>query len=250
MPKKETNKRSVHAGHRERLKKRFLINQGADFEDHELLEMLLFYVIPRSNTNELAHELLNEFGSLKNVLNADPSIIQRVTGAGSATATFLALLFTIRKKIEMEKYTKSKFKADTLTNVGNYLVDYYQGKANEEVCAMLLDSSMRLIEFATISSGSANSAAIDIRSFVQKAVECRAYNVILAHNHPSDDLSPSAADRQLTLELDAALRTINIDLVEHIIVGSVSYAPTMYMRLTSQSKAYSNNNKYKKFYNN
>ena len=115
----EKNKvQSLHRGHRERMRKRFLAGGGKDLEDHELLELLLYYVIPRSDTNKLAHNLLREFGTLRDVMNADPARIEQVVGAGKATSTFISLLFAVKKRTDTQKYSKTRFVADTLGAVG------------------------------------------------------------------------------------------------------------------------------------
>ncbi len=238
-----------HAGHRDRLKKRFLVNNGKDFSDHELLELLLFYVLPRVNTNEIAHRLIDEFGSLRNLCNADPARIEKVEGAGKATATFISVLSTVRKRIDLERYDMDKFIANSLSKVGNFLVDYYKDKPCEEVCAMFLDSSFKLLEFKSISTGSVNSASVDIKSIVKHAVMLDSTNVIISHNHPYGNTSPSSYDRNLSIQLEAALRTVSIGLVEHIIVSELAYSPTLHARMTSSGRV-AEISKYKYFYDN
>lgn len=238
----------VHRGHRARMRKRFAENGGNDFLDHELLEMLLYHVIPRANTNELAHNLLNEFGTLRDVLNADPARIERVTGAGKATAGYLSLLFAIRKRTDTQKYIKTKFVADSLVKVGNYLVDHFRDRHNEEFCMMLLDGSLTLIEFKTVGVGSVNSTPVDVKALTKHALLSNATHVILAHNHPSGPALPSERDRQLTAQLEAALGAVGISLLDHLIVNDVGFKPTMYLRaLGTETREY--DGLYEKFYN-
>ncbi len=244
-----SSRSSIHNGHRERMKQRFLSTKGEDFTNHELLEMLLYYVLPRVNTNEIAHDLLREFGSLSGVFNADPSLISKVKGSGSSTATFILLLSVIRKRMMLEKFNLKKFTADSISKVGNYFVEYYKDKKNEEVCAMLLDDSFKLKEFVQISTGSVNSAAIDIKSFAKYAFSKDATQVILAHNHPSGIAAPSMDDRDLTARLETILNALDINLVEHLIISDVSYTPTMFIR-TSDPCSIKRNDKYRSFYNN
>ncbi len=238
---------NIHRGHRDRLRKRFLKNNGRDFEDHELLEMLLCYVIPRANTNGIAHSLINEFGSLRDALNADPKKIERVDGAGKATSTFFSLLFAIRKRIDLQKYDSSKFVADSLTKVGNYFIDYFRDLQHEELCVMLLDNSLKLIEIKSFTSGSACGVGIDIREITRYALSENATHVVLAHNHPSGLLIPSAEDRHLTSSVEAAFFAVGITLLEHIIVNNVCYKPTLHMRALTAGNQ-DNFLMYKKFY--
>lgn len=240
---------SVHKGHRQRLRNRLRIGRGEDFSDHELLEMLLFYALPRVNTNELAHKLIDEFGSLRHVLYAEPDSVVRVDGAGEAVSSCLLLVNAIYKRINLEKYDMARFTADTLSKVGNFVVDYYKDKQHEELCAMLLDDSFKLIEFVSISSGSVNNSSIDIKSFARYALIKNATRVILSHNHPSGNTTPSIYDRQVSMQLEAALRTLDIELVEHLIVNEVSYTPTLHMK-TSGETGLLRANVYRNFYNN
>ncbi len=231
---KPDSDKQLHSGHRERLKERFLSTDGRDFTDHELLELLLFFVIPRVNTNELAHKLINEFGSLEGVFEADPLLLSRVSGAGKATSLFFSLHRAISKRIGMNKYDEKKFVADKLSKVGNYFCDYFKGSKSEEFCVMLLDNSLGFINFSSMSIGSVNSSSVDFRRVAKHALSMDASYVILAHNHPSGTLTESSDDRVITIQIEAALRAIGITLFEHIIVNDVAYAPTMHTRVKSQ----------------
>ena len=244
---KNKPKKPLHSGHRERLKERFLLSNGKDFTDHELLELLLFYIIPRVNTNELAHSLINEFGSLQGVFDADPKFLEKVAGAGKNTSLFFALHDVIMNRIGMEDCKEKKFVADKLSKVGNYLCRYYKGSRCEEFCVMLLDNSLTLIDFATMSTGSVNSASVDVRKIARYALEKDASYVILSHNHPSGTVDESSEDRVVTLQIEAALRTLGISLIEHIIVNEVAYAPTMHKRLSSAAPI-KDVNRYREFY--
>ncbi len=222
--------KNIHKGHRERIRNRFISTNGSDFEDHELLEMLLFYVNSRVNTNGIAHNLIEEFGSLRGVCNASPDRLTAVDGVGESTALFFSILFEIRRRIRMEKYSQNKFTASSLSAVGEYLMAHYSGMNHEQFCAMLLDSSFKLIEFKAISNGSVNSSSFDVRSFARYALSKDASFVVLSHNHPSGDCTVSSADMEVSNIADAALSSINIVLLEHIIVGNASFMPTLQLR--------------------
>lgn len=237
----------LHSGHRERLKDRFLLNDGRDFTDHELLELLLFFVIPRVNTNELAHRLINEFGSLAGVFEADPMLLSRVSGAGKTTSLFFSIHKAISKRIGMNKYDEKKFVADKLSKVGNYFYDYFKGSKSEEFCVLLLDNSLGFINFSSMSIGSVNSSTVDVRRLAKHALSMDASYVILTHNHPSGTLTESSDDRVLTIQIEAALKVLGITLFEHIIVNDVAYAPTMHNRIMTQVRT-KDTEKYKIFY--
>ncbi len=244
-----TNTVNLHQGHRKRLRERFIESGGRDLTDHELLELLLFFVIPRLNTNETAHQLIREFGSLRGVCNADRERLERVTGVGSSVSLFFLLLFVIRKRIDMEKYTKKRFEADALSKVGNFFIDYFKGVMREELCVMLLDSSYKMIDCSSFSTGGTSSTGVDITAIARYALQNDARHVIIAHNHPAGSNAPSDNDRQINIDLEKALNAVGICFMEHIIVNELSYSPTMQMRLSS-ANANEMTKQYRYFYNN
>ncbi len=231
------------------MKERFRKNGARGFSSHELLELSLYYVMPRVNTNELAHNLIDKFGSLRNVINADPHLIESLPGCGKETSTFFMLISEIKKRMELEKYEFDTFYANTLSTVGNFLVNYYKDRPREEVCAMLLDNSFKLLEFLPLSSGSTDHADINITEFTRYAIVNDATQVIIAHNHPGGSAAPSAHDRNITLRLFGNLEAAGIDLIEHIIVNDIAFTPTLYMTAI-ESRNPDRAKKYKHFYSN
>ncbi len=229
MPNQQP-KKAIHAGHRDRMRKKFIANSGHGLSDHELLELLLYHSIPRMNTNDISHYLIDELGSLGSVMNADPHRIESVRGAGPATALMLSLIKEINRRVALEKYDMNRFVADSLTKVGNFFMDYYRGREEEELCALFLDNSLRLIELRSVSKGSVNSTCVDVKSITKHAMNINATNVIIAHNHPHGVASPSSYDRQLSLSLDASLKAVEITLIDHMIVSDLGYTPTLHTR--------------------
>ncbi len=245
--------KNIHKGHRERMRNRFYASDASALEDHELLEMFLFYVNSRVNTNDIAHRLIQEFGSLRAIFNAPPERLCAVLGVGESTALFFSLFSELRKRIRMEKYSSKVFKATSLSEVGEYLMTYYTDMDHEQLCAMLMDSSLKLIKFEVISNGGINGTAFDVPSFVKYALNSRAAYVILAHNHPSGNCDLSPEDVDVTARLERALSAVEIALLEHIIVGDVTFVPTMQLRsrglrLTT-SKEFLSPEMLRKFYN-
>ena len=243
--------KGLHAGHRKRMKDS-LLSRNTDFADHQLLEMLLFYSIPRRDTNETAHRLINECGSLKDVLFAPPERLLSVDGVGRDTVAQIAVLREIYKSIRKNKhYVREQF--DALTKVGEFVLSYFDGDKKERVAAMLLNSNMVLINTVELSCGSVNSAPFDSRELARTALVHNATRVILVHNHPAGELSPSTADRLATQNAESALDAVGVTLVEHIIVGEFGYTPMMQLRLGFYLKGDKNDPKakfYKHFYAN
>lgn len=225
--KKSNSSSELHKGHRARMKKKFSLHNGTDFLDHEILETLLFHSIPRADTNELAHKLLNEFGSLRAVCSAAPEKLRKIKGIGPSTILLLKLVFTLHKRMDIEKYNVKKLSADRISNVGNFLINYYKDNPREELCAMFLDNSLKLIDFVSLAMGSVNSVCVDVRSLAKLALDKDSSYVIISHNHPAGTLNQSNEDKVITVQVQAALHTIGITLLDHIIVNDVAYMPTM-----------------------
>lgn len=241
----------LHAGHRKRMKELLLIESGK-LAEHQLLEILLYFSVPRIDTNELAHRLISECGSLKDVIYASPEKLMNVKGIGENTATQIVLLREIYKCINRNKFRK-RDTFDSLTKVGELAVSYFDGDRKERVSAMLFDGKMHLIDIVDLARGSVNSAPFDTRELARLALLHDSTRVVLAHNHPSGELSPSMADRIATQSAESALGAVGVTLVEHLIVGEVGYTPMMQMRLGFFLKSDKTDPKtqfYKHFYSN
>lgn len=209
---------SIHEGHRQRLKNRFLKEGLDNFEPIQVLELLLFYAVPRIDTNPLAHDLLERFGSLSAVLEASPSQLKAVEGIGDNAATFLSLVTAAGRYYQ--KSTKMDCKSlTTIEACGDYLIPCFQGKKNEVVYLLCLDTKCKLLSCLEVGEGSVNSAAVPIRRIVEMALGTNASIVVLAHNHPSGLAIPSSDDVQTTRRLAIALDAVEIDLWDHIIVA-------------------------------
>lgn len=217
------NNKSIHEGHRQRLKNKFLENGFVGFEHHNILEMLLFYSIPRRDTNEIAHELLNRFGSLKNVFNAEFDELIQVNGISENSATLIKMVPQIAREY-LSDYSNSKVSFDSEKRIGEYFVNKYIGETKEVVYAMLLNSKFELIDCIKIHEGSVNSAFVSPRKIIDSVVKQNAAMVVLAHNHPDGSVCPSMEDISTTANLISIFRPFDIALVEHFLVAGNSYS--------------------------
>lgn len=213
---------SIHEGHRQRLKERFL-NEGLEhFQEHEVLELLLFYCIPRRDTNEIAHALLKRFGSLAQTVEAPAEELKKVPGMGENAAAFLSMLGAFDRYYQVNKNANIQTLKD-IEQCGAYLVPKFMGRRNETVFLLCLDAKCKVLCCKEVGEGSVNSAAVPIRRIVEMALGANATSVVLAHNHPSGVAIPSGEDIQTTKRLAMALASVDIELVDHIIVADEDY---------------------------
>ena len=213
---------AMHDGHRQRLKDLF-VKEGLDnFNELQVLELLLFYCIPRQDTNPVAHRLLERFGRLSQVLEAPVAELQKVEGMGPNAATFLHLVTQVGRDYLINRAMDQKILA-TIEECGKFLVPYFYGRRNETVFLLSLDAKCKLLSCKEIGEGSVNSAGVPVRRIVETALAANATTVVLAHNHPSGLALPSSEDVQTTLRLAAALDTVDITLADHIIVADEDF---------------------------
>ena len=213
---------SIHEGHRQRVKERFC-QEGLDhFEEHQVLELLLFYCIPRVDTNPIAHALLDQFGSLAGVLEAPVEELEKVPGIGHNAAVFLSIVTAAGRYYQVSCATRNVI-LRTVDECGKYLLPMFYGKRNETVYILCLDAKCKVLTCKMIGEGSVNSAGVPIRRIVEMALAANATSVVLAHNHPSGLAIPSDADIQTTRRVAAALDTVEIGLLDHIVVADDDY---------------------------
>ncbi len=210
----------IHDGHRKRMKEKFL-KEGADaFQEHEILEMLLYYAVPRKNTNPLAHQLLMRFGSLAAVMDAPADVLEEF-GLTQNAVVLLKLLPEI-SRIYMENRSSCK-KIITEDNIGERIISKFVGRQNEIVVLMLLDGKGQELYCDVISKGSVNASEIYVRKILKLVVKYNATTAVLAHNHPSGMALPSSKDITTTKSVKQALRLVNVRLADHIIVTDDDY---------------------------
>lgn len=211
---KKSNK-TPHAGHRQRIIKKFMDHGLDSFAEHEVLELILFFAIPRADTNPIAHNLIEEFGSLQNVLDASSEDLTEIKGIGNNAATLLSLFRSV------SEYKNKLFKKNVVlhdsTDYGSYCLDYFADHVDESAIILALDSNHRLKKVSVISKGTFSETAFYAEKIMKTALTVRAPIVVLAHNHPGGKLSPSTADKILTRQLYDLMDAVHIKLVDHII---------------------------------
>lgn len=222
----------VHDGHRDRMRKRFFTNGLSGFADHEALELLLYYAIPRGDVNPLAHALMDRFGSLSGVLSAPMELLTQVDGVGERTAALLHLVLQITQKARLADL-EQELALNTRERVGAYLLELFSRERNEAVYQICLDGKGKLLACRRLGEGSASAVNLDIRKVVQNAIVYAASSVILAHNHPSGVALPSQEDHAATLRVKAALEAIDVRLEDHIVVVDhdfISFSQSGFLR--------------------
>ena len=207
----------LHDGHRKRMKDRFLREGLGGFADHEVLELMLYYAIPRRDTNELAHSLLERFGSLWDVLNAPMEELQQVEGMGEQSAAYLVMLRAISRRIRREDEPEQKI--ITVEDAGAFLLGQMQEERRETLYQVNLDAKGKVRNCRRLSTGTSTMTPVCIREVVENALRNDASQVLLGHNHPSGVALPSEEDRQVTAQIAQALRTMDITLMDHIVVA-------------------------------
>lgn len=213
---------NLHEGHRQRVRARFLAEGLDAFEDHQVLELLLFFSIPLRDTNKLAHQLIGDFGSLANVLEADPRELCRRHGVKENTAVLLALVPQLARRYFKGKWG-GKPELNSSSKAGEYVVSLFVGRCYEAFYVVCLDAQNRVNYAALLQEGTINEAAVYPRLVVEAALRHQANCVILTHNHPGGTLRPSDADIQVTKKIAAALNTIAVHVADHIIVAGEGY---------------------------
>ena len=211
-----------YIGHRMRLKERYRNVGFKGFHDVEKLELLLFFAIPRKDTKEIARALINRFGSLMNVFEANEDQLVQVKGVTQNAALLISMLLPLWN--QCIAVDESRFRIERFDECGEKLVEYYRGKAAEHVVALCLDPACRIITIEKICDGDLSGVLIDVRSLVEKVLKnSKTTAVILAHNHPAGMALPSREDIASTIDIVSMMRTMGINVIDHFIVTDDDY---------------------------
>ncbi|MBQ9779221.1 MAG: RadC family protein [Clostridia bacterium] len=219
----------LHGGHRARMRARVLQTGPESLADHELLEMLLYYSIPRSDTNNVAHGIIERFGALSGALEARIEQLSDVEGVGESSALFLRLVGELARRYAAQKLEVGEPEGvfDDPAKIAAFLYPRFLGLTVERVYLLLFDNGMRLLDCMHVCDGSVSGVLISTRRMVERAVAKNAAAVILAHNHPGGKAVPSGEDMRLTRQIDHAFRLLEIPLLEHYVFSDHSFAPIM-----------------------
>ena len=208
---------NIHKGHRERQKQKFLEHGLDSFTDVEALELLLYYAIPRRDTNALAHALLKRFRSFRGVMEADPKELAAVPGIGESAAGLLHLVTALNRRYLSAEPVHGIPLSDT-ERVCEYLIPKFAYCSEETALLLTLDSASRLLHCHRLADGLTNKVILSSRAIVDLALRDQAVRVILAHNHVSGVALPSNSDVATTLHIRSALALIDVELLDHIVV--------------------------------
>ena len=220
---------SVHENHRQRVKAKYE-NYGLDaFDQHQALELLLFYCIPRKDTNEIAHRLISRFGTFGQVLDAPIKELEKVEGVGHNAALYLKLLRDSQRYYSIHKETEEIILND-INACGQYLVNYFDGYKVEAIYMLGLDAKCKVMCCREVVRGSVNAVPFSVRKIVDMALNENVTSVVLAHNHPSGLAIPSEEDVHTTYKVAAALKMVDVTLVDHIVVCDSDFVSMVHSR--------------------
>lgn len=207
---------NLHLGHRERLLAKFMLNPDA-FNDHEILELLLFYAVPRTDTNPLAHRLLKLFGNLDGVMNAEKEQLLAIHGVGEKTCAYLLALGQALKRIKNQ--SRKKVKLSSIFDTKEWLFNYYRDKEKENFIMIMLDGKYNLIAYSEFTDKNKHSVSAEIPEVVCAINVHKPKNIIISHNHPYGEVSPSTMDDFTTKKINIICELNDIVLLDHVIIS-------------------------------
>ena len=219
-----------YLGHRQRLRERFLDNGGETLADYELLELLLFTASPRSDVKPLAKALIKRFGSFAEVVSARPERLREIKGLGSNSVGMLKVVEAAAQRLTKET-VRTRPVMSSFADVVGYCRAAMAHAEREEFRILFLDKRNSLIADEVQGVGTIDHTPVYPREVVRRALELGASALILAHNHPSGDPTPSAADIRVTQDILAIAQPMGIAIHDHLIIGRHGHASLKGMRL-------------------
>lgn len=220
MAEKDTN---PHSGHRQRVRAKFIAQGNLDgFADHNILEFLLFYSVPRADTNELAHKLIDTFGSLKGVFDAPYDALTQIDGIGENSAVLLKLIPSLTRTYMTQQAADINMICSTPDAV-NYLRPKFTAMRNESLLMLCMNKSGKIIKCSVISNGGIDYTQADLRKILFDILSCHATEIIIAHNHPGGLCVPSKGDIAMTQMIANSIINTGTTLRNHIIICDDDY---------------------------
>lgn len=214
--------KSIHAGHRARVKEEFMVRGLAGMPDHKALELLLFYAIPQGDVNPLAHRLIDTFGSLAGVFNATTEQLLSVKGVGEHAACLIKLIPALGGRYQADRSQLGHI-LDTTERLGEYLAPEFFGQRNEVSVVLCLDAKCKVLQCRQLTEGTADATSLNLRKIMEIALACNASQVVLAHNHISNIAVPSEADLLATKLAYDTFQQVDILLRDHLIFACDDY---------------------------
>ncbi len=218
MPKNEC----VHDGHRERMRSKILDNHVDILLDHELLEVLLYYALPRRNTNDIAHSLIKSFGTLSNVFNAKPEQLMLIPNVSERTAALIKIFAEMFKRYNQVLRTP-KMRVSSTGTLRFYFEQFMTDAPDEELYIAYIDDSMDVFACDRITIGSSARVETKMREIYENILRKNPYKIALSHNHPYTTCAPSRDDISSTVKIKIFLKLLNVELMDHVIFGTDGY---------------------------
>lgn len=218
MPSKSQKDENPHKGHRKRVVKRYLEGGLDSFPDHNILEMLLFFGIPQKDTNEIAHDLIEKFGSFSGVFEADYADLKNVKGMTENAACLLTMFLPVIKRYQDDKLSEVKV-LETTEDIVKYISPKFIDSVNERIFVICFDSKNELICTRQLCEGDLSEAQFELKKLASIVLETKASKVILVHNHPNLIALPSVEDVEATKTAFNFLSSLKVILADHIIVA-------------------------------
>ena len=211
----------LHKGHRQRMKKLFLEHGLSSFNEHQQLELLLFYSIPQKDTNEIAHKLLNAFGGdINRVFESSVGDIMNIDGVGENTAILIKLIHELIEQYNYKKlFPEPRISFGDIKTAIGFFENLMSNSVCEEIYAAALTDDLRLINVIKLAEGSQNTVAFRPRSLMDFVNSCKCSRIILAHNHPHGSFTASLKDIKATEQLVEIFRQMSVEIIDHIVVG-------------------------------
>jgi len=220
---KKPKKENPHEGHRGRVRKRFIENGLNGFAHHEMLELLLYYCYAQQDTNEIAHKMIKEYGSLYNLFEADTFDIMNRCNVTERVAVLVSLIPKLCNVYFRSKWEREIIVMKSLNIAAQYAVSLFVGRTNEAFYIFCLDTGYRLNHVSLIAEGTLDETAIYPREIVGESIKHQATHIILAHNHPGATANPSRRDIEATRKIVEGLKFMNIRVIDHIVVAGDKY---------------------------
>lgn len=213
---------NLNAGHRDRMREEFMKAGPEALPDYKILEMLLFYGIPRKDTKALAKTLIDTFGSMSGVLEADVTDLKAVNGMTTNAACLIKLVLPLAKRYRASKTDKVGY-LHSFEEIGKFVVEQFYTVSTERAILICMDRKGKILGVNKLAEGDFDSAGISLRTIIGHIVKTEATSVVLAHNHPSGIALPSAEDVCVTRQIMDALKVISVNFIDHVIVAGDDY---------------------------